>query len=188
MLVIVTILWTALTGSAPALAGSRASVWKPITSSSQPSCTTRRPCALEEKGARMHVTFETAVVDGRKVLRRVIIENRRKNLTQKFPVPELNSEDIDDEKYELMKVSLGVPQGEGFALHAYNSAREGETYYYFLFDPAAQTYKMTEGTLPKVVFSPQSKSLRTAYQERPIRLEGYRLSLVPEAIVQSAMK
>ena len=133
--------------------------WELLTNKSHPDCTKESPCRVIESNGVFEFTMNSEVKESMKTLREVRIRNLKGGPPEIFELKEMN--DIkQDEFFELYKIQL-KPGVSGLALYAYSSAREGKSFYYFLYDTSKQKFTMSNGTFPKLNYNPQAKIFLT---------------------------
>jgi hypothetical protein len=137
---------------------AQAATWEPVTSRKRPECAGEAPCRVMEKNAVFEVILNPQMRDGMKVMHEIEIKNLKDGSIVKYKVDEMNNIG-DKEFFELYKVQL--KDHSGLALYAYNSAREGKSFYYFLYDAAKQKFIQSESTYPKLTFDPKAKAFVT---------------------------
>lgn len=136
--------------------------WKSLTDKVHPDCSIDTPCRIVESTAVFEIMLPPAIKKGMKSLHEVQIKGLKAGTIEKYKVNEIK--DINaDEHFDIQKIELNGQSG--LALHAYNSAREGKVYYYFLYDKAKQKYVMSEGTFPKLTWNAKAKAFVTPVAE-----------------------
>lgn len=141
---------------------SEAAPWQSILTKAHPECSKDTPCRIMESNAAFEVMLEPVTKGRMKSIREVQIKDLKSGVIEKLKVEEMN--DIpDNEHFDIQKIDLnGV---SGLALHAYNSAREGKAYYYFLYDKTKRKYVLSEGTFPKLTWNAKAKAFVTPVEE-----------------------
>jgi hypothetical protein len=150
-----------------------------ITTKAHPGCDDSSFCRVIESNGTFEVTMAPQVKHSLKVLKKLTIRNLKTGGVQDFALAEMNGLE-GDAFFELYKIGFrpGIKDTD-LVLHAYNSAREGPSYYYFLYDSSKQSFVMSDGTFPRLVYDSKSKTYRTAYHHIPYVL-GKDLKLNPE--------
>jgi hypothetical protein len=160
-------------------AARTAQAWEAVTSKKRPSCDSENPCRVLESNGSFEVKFTVEPKGALKTLRKVEIKNLKTGAIQPFELPEVNNIDEKD-LFELFKMKLRPSHDVDLALRAYNSAREGATYYYFVYDREGQKFVLSESTFPKLAFDAKSKKYRTELQGAEYEL-GKDLKFTPAA-------
>lgn len=149
---------------------SGAPKWAAITSKVQPDCGSQSPCRILEGNSSFEAILKPAIEKSKNVLRKLQIRSLKSGDVQEFELVEMNNIAGDD-FFALYKVQMRPGGAIDLALHAYDSAREGEVYYYFLYDPVKQQFVMSEGTFPKLIYEAKSKYFVSEFQGAKFVLE-----------------
>ncbi|HWU44488.1 MAG TPA: hypothetical protein VN132_13650 [Bdellovibrio sp.] len=137
---------------------ANAAGWEPVTTKKRPDCTAESPCRVMESNAVFEVIMNSQMREGMKVMHEIEIKNLKNGSIEKYKVDEMNNIG-EKEFFELSKIQL--KEYAGLALYAYNSAREGKAFYYFLYDAAKQKFVQSESTFPKLSYDPKVKAFVT---------------------------
>jgi hypothetical protein len=125
--------------------------WQAITTEKHKNCTTtEKYCHIEESNAMFAVNFIMKESSSKFSMETIEIWNLADKSKQVFKIDEMN-EIGPDEYYELYKVSFRPGIDKDLGLHAYDSAREGEMYYYFLYDASKKKFVMSKEPFPKLI-------------------------------------
>lgn len=136
----------------------------------------KSPCRVLQGNNSFDVKFEVSQAEGLKRLEKVMIRNLKNGETQSFEVEGV-SDIKPNQNFRIYRVNLRPGEQKDLALHAFNSAREGETFYYFLYDSKTGQYKMTDDTYPKLI--PKADALVS-------ELQGTKYKLGPDLTISQA--
>ena len=124
-------------------------IWQPMTSTSHTTCDRQNACRVNEVNGNFAVEFVTSTQQGMLHLDRFNIKNLASGVSQQFSPAAMN--DISaDSFFEVDQIHIRPGGVVDIALHAFNSAREGKVYYYFIYDAKKKTFVMSDDTFPRL--------------------------------------
>jgi hypothetical protein len=150
-------------------AAANCASWEPLTSKSHPDCSAKAPCHVIEPNGTFDVTLTTEPRGTMKKLVKVDIKDLKSDSRQTFALDEANNIDEND-FYGIFHIAVRAGKEFDFAIHAFNSAREGKVYYYFLYDAAQRKFVMSDGTIPKLLVDPKTKQFVSDLQSTKYKL------------------
>ena len=125
--------------------------WKAVTSKAHRVCDAEQPCRILQSNGSFEVKFVVSAKEGLQTLENVRIRNLKNGKVQDFVIDAVS--DIPESDYfQLFQVQLRPGHERDLALLAFLSAREGEVFYYFVYDSKANKYVMSEDTFPRLKY------------------------------------
>lgn len=153
-----------------------AASWEPVGTKAHPDCVEESPCRIIETNAVFEIVMNIQVKDSMKSMHDIQIKNLKNGSIEKYKTDETN--DIGaKEHFELFKIELKGKEVRGLALYAYNSAREGKSYYYFIYDASKQKFVLSDSTFPKLTYDAKAKAFVTPVEGSKYSLDkNYKLN------------
>jgi hypothetical protein len=131
--------------------------WEPVTTEKNPDCETAK-CIVQEGESKFELTLKTSTKRGLLLLEAIALQNLSTKSVQEFHLKEVNGiEGGQNDYFRIFKVSLRQGGFVELAVHAYNSARGGPMYYYFVFDPKKGSFVDNGDPLPKLKYEGKTK-------------------------------
>lgn len=121
-------------------------------------------CRVVEANATFEITLQVTDAGGMKTAKGIEFKNLADGSVKTFVLDEMN--DIDSkEVYEVKKFKARPDSKDlDIAVHAFNSAREGKVYVYFVYDASKKAFVQSEGTFPKLVYDDKAKQYLSEIQ------------------------
>jgi hypothetical protein len=146
--------------------------WSALTTEKNPDCEVAE-CFVKEEQVQFQVTFKTEAKLNLTNLKQIEIKNLNSGRVQSIPLGEVNGLGGNGAYFKVYKISLRGGNLLDLAIHAYNSARAGPTYYYFIYDKVHQQFVVSDTTVPKLVFDPKTKHFLAGIQEVPYKIDEH---------------
>jgi hypothetical protein len=128
------------------------------------------PCRVTTENANFEIQFQTEEREGMQKFMSLNLKDLKTGAMEKFSLEEMNNLS-SAEFFRLYEVSFRPGVKHDLAIHAYNSAREGESFYYLLYDSAQKKFRLANGTYPKLRFDKKSNAYVTEIQGHAYRLD-----------------
>lgn len=157
--------------SPAALAANKDPNWKSLGDmSGVKECSGEKPCRLIEPNGTFEIKLDVKENLSNRQLKNLEIRDLKTGKTASFKLNEVNNHK-SGELFEIYAVKLRGGAPIDLAVYAYDSAREGEAYYYFIYDQNNRNFIFSDGTYPKLVYSPTEKVFRTSLQGHKYALD-----------------
>ena len=123
--------------------------WRSFVTGEKQRCVVGDPCWVSVDGRSFAVAFAIKEEEGVRTLEKVEITDVREGKKQTFEVPEVNQLEgrSQFELFEINRLEPGRPVD--LALFAFDTAREGSMYYYFLYEPVQRRFVISPEPVPR---------------------------------------